>query len=180
METKKSKKATVITKNTIVSILVLAITVLNFLALAFALVDAKQEFPSGTDRFFANGFTFVFGKCPVIIESYENSLTFFSVCHLAVALILIAVLGIRFAVTKKANFGKFGIVSVIISAIFTILYFVLGCIAYSEAVAYGGIGFGYDVNTFAFIPFAFMIMLVAAYVLVRVKLPKDYKREIKK
>ena len=177
---KTAQSGTVITKNTIVSILVLAITVMNFLALAFALVDAKQEFISYTDSFFANGFTLVFGDCPVVIEEYSNLLVFFSVCHFAVAILMMALLGIRIAVKKKLSFGKLGMTSVVISSVFTTLYFILGCVAYSAATAYGGIGYGYDVNTFAFIPFAIMIILVASFVLVKVKLPNGYRKTLKK
>lgn len=177
---KTAQSGTVITKNTIVSILVLAITVMNFLALAFALVDAKQEFKTEIERHFANGFTLVFGECPMAIESYSNLLVFFSVCHFAVAILMMTLLGIRIAVRRKLSFGKLGMTSVVISSIFTTLYFVLGCVAYSAATAYGGIGYGYDVNTFAFIPFALMIILVASFVLVKVKLPQGYRKVIEK
>lgn len=182
MKKKKNaaQNATVITKNTIVSILVLAITVMNFLALAFSLVDARQEFKTEIERHFANGFTLVFGECPMAIEEYANLLVFFSVCHFAVAILLIALLGIHIAVKKKLNFGNLGMTSVVISSIFTTLYFVLGCVAYSAATAYGGIGYGYDVNTFAFIPFALMIVLLASFVLVKVKLPQGYRKVINK
>jgi hypothetical protein len=94
-----------------------------------------------------------------------------------VSFIIIALLSVRLVLTKRLSFGKLGIVSVVISAIFTTLYFVMGCIAFSEAKAYGGYGFGYDANTFAFIPFALMIILVASFILVKAKLPKNYKLE---
>ena len=174
------KKSIVLTKDKIVSILAIAIAILNFAALAFALVDAEQKFISYTDSFFANGFTLIFGECPIVIESYGTLLSFYSVCHFIAAIVIVALLSVRLAVTKRLNFGKMGMVSVIISAIFTTLYFVMGCIAFSEATAYGGIGYGYDANTFAFIPFVFMLILVASFILVKVKLPKNYKLEMKK
>ena len=176
---KDCSESTVITKNNIVSILVLAITVLNFLALVFALIDARIEYVSEeVDSHFANGFTLIFGKCPMAIEENENLLTFFSVLHFTVALIMLVALGIRLAVAKKLNFGKSGTACVVLSSVFTTLYFVLGCVAYAGAEVYRDLN--YSVNTFSFIPFALMIILVSSFILVKVKLPKNYKIVLKK
>ena len=180
MKKKNAQSKRFITKDAIVGILVLSIAVMNLLALLFALVDVKQEFLSDTDRFFANGFTVIFGDTPVVIESYETLLTFFCLCHFTVAVIVIAMLAVRLAVRKKLNFGKMGMSAVVLSAIFTTVYFILGCVAFSEATAYGGEGYGYSAHTFAFIPFALMIILVGAFILVKVKLPKNYKIVLKK
>ena len=99
---------------------------------------------------------------------------------LTVAVVVIAMLAATLAVRKKLNFGKMGMSAVVLSAIFTTVYFILGCVAFSEATAYGGEGYGYSAHTFAFIPFALMIILVGAFILVKVKLPKNYKIVLKK
>ena len=87
-------------------------------------------------------------------------------------------LAARLAIRKKLHFGKLGVTSIVLSSIFTTLYFILGCIAYSDAVDYADKGYG--AKTFAFIPFSLMIILVAAYILVRIKLPENYRIVIKK
>ena len=103
------KKSIVLNKDNVAAILVFAIAILNFAALAFALVDVTQKFISYTDSFFANGFTLVFGECPIVIESYDTFLSFYSVCHLVVSLIIIALLSVRLVLTKRLSFGKLGI-----------------------------------------------------------------------
>ncbi len=180
---KKKKKAPqnsrVITKDAIISMLVGAIAILNLLTLAFAVIDAKIVFLSEeVDKHFANGFTLAFGSCPMIIESYENLFAFVCICHFIAALLIILLVALRLALGKAAKLGRLGTVSVIISSFFTTLYFVLGCVAYAKSEAYRNMG--YDVNTFAFIPFVLMIILAASFILVKVKLPKNYKITIKK
>ena len=175
----KSKKYYVITKNHIVFMLVCAIVLLNLAALAFAMVDAtEQHLGEASDRYFVNGFVAAFGECPVIVESYENLISFYCICHFVLALVLILAVGLRFATRRDFKLGKLAWVSVVFSFIFTTLYFVIGCIAYSDADDYADLY--YSVSTFSFIPFALMIVLVASFILVKIKLPVGYKIKVKK
>ena len=181
---KKKKKAPqnaiVLTKDNISSLIVIAAALLNVFTLLFALVDATQHMLSESDRHFASGFTLIFGECPMAIESYANLFKFACVLHLIVAAFVIAIVGVRLLVKRKLSLGKTGVAALVLSAIFTTVYFILGFIAYAEATAYADIGLGYSVGTFAFIPFALMVIAVASYILVRVKLPDGYRFVIKK
>lgn len=181
---KKKKKAPqnaiVLTKDNISSLIVIAAALLNFFALLFALVDATQQMLSESERHFASGFTLIFGECPMAIESYETLLRFLCICHLIAAAFVIVLIGARLLAKRRLSLGKTGVTAIVLSAIFTTVYFILGFIAYAEATAYGGIGYGYSVGTFAFIPFALMVIAVASYILVRVKLPDGYRFVIKK
>ena len=181
---KKKKKAPqnaiVLTKDNISSLIVIAAALLNVFALLFALVDATREFRTETEKHFANGFSLIFGECPMAIESYANLFKFACVLHLIVAAFVIVLVGVRLLVKRKLSLGKTGVAALVLSAIFTTVYFILGFIAYAEATAYGGAGYGYSVGTFAFIPFALMVIAVASYILVRVKLPDGYRFVIKK
>ena len=179
---KKKKKAPqnaiVLTKNNISSLIVIAAALLNVFTLLFALVDATQHTLSGPERHFASGFTLIFGECPMPIESYETLLRFLCICHLIAAAFVIMLVGVRLLVKRRLSLGKTGVTALVLSAIFTTVYFILGFIAYAEATAYAG--HGYSVGTFAFIPFALMVIAVASYILVRVKLPDGYRFVIKK
>ena len=179
---KKKKKAPqnaiVLTKNNISSLIVIAAALLNVFTLLFARVDATLEFPTEIEKHFASGFTLIFGECPMAIESYENLLKFMCVLHLIVAAFVIVLVGVRLLVKRRLSLGKTGVAALVLSAIFTTVYFILGFIAYAEATAYAG--HGYSVGTFAFIPFALMVIAVASYILVRVKFPDGYRFVIKK
>ena len=181
---KKKKKAPqnaiVLTKNNISSLIVIAAALLNVFTLLFALVDATHHTLSGPERHFANGFSLIFGECPMAIESYETLLRFLCICHLIAAAFVIMLVGVRLLVKRRLSLGKTGVAALVLSAIFTTVYFILGFIAYAEATAYADIGLGYSVGTFAFIPFALMVIAVASYILVRVKLPDGYRFVIKK
>ena len=168
---KKQKR--IIKKTFVTSALVIIIAAFNFLTPLFTVVKGGSDYLFEREFYRASGFSLAFSGYPPIVESTGNTLRVLCIIHLAVSVLLALVLG-AFALIKRASFlGRPGTASVVLSAIISILYFVIGIVAYFDASDYAGLY--YVCETFAFIPFIITIILTSLFFYVKYKMPDDIR-----
>ncbi len=160
------------TKEIIMAAILSSILLMNMLALCFAVVSGGITYLSGSESYFANGFTLAFDGYPIIVEGCGMWLRASSILHFIVAVLEIVTLAIYFAV-RGFKFGKLALALCIISEAFSVLYMINGIIAYSVASDYASLYF--DVSTLAFIPFILITLLFAAALIVKKKMPDNFK-----
>lgn len=175
-------------KRAIIAILIGAIAIMNLLAPLFAVISAREtNIHIGTnvpERYsyeytFANGFTLLFGECPVMIDEYAHWFWFSSLLHFIVAVFCVVVLLLLFFIRRGKPFGAFGGFSCFMALATSLIYMINGINADSIADKYAG-----DINfyayTLAYIPFIVIMVLITAVILIKFNLDDDYKFRFQK
>jgi hypothetical protein len=143
------------------SLAALGVALMNFIALAFTIVKGIQETKSGTEKFFANGYTLIFSDCPTELDSIGGWLAIYSKLYFFVAIAIILGLALSFFMKKELNFGKAGTATTIISSIMAVGYMINGIAANAEvSESYSPLYF--NSYTLAFIPAIIIIALASA------------------
>lgn len=164
-------------KQAIIMALTAAMALVNFLALAFTLVSGEFHSLSADESFFENGFTLAFGEAYIAVEECGAWLEFYCLLHFVLSLAAIAALALRALLRSGKTFGFVGVVAVALSAVTSTAYFVSGCVASSIAEKFGG---GcYEVVSLAFLPFATVLIMLAALFAVQFLMPDDYVIRLK-
>ena len=168
------KKQKIIIKKTFVaSALVIIIAAFNFLTPLFTVVKGGSDYLFEKEFYRASGFSLAFSGYPPIVESTGNTLRVLCIFHLAVSVLLALALGAFALIKRTACLGRLGTACAVLSAIISVLYFVIGIIAYSDASDYAGLY--YVCETFTFIPFIITVILTAFYFYAKHKLPDELR-----
>lgn len=141
------------------SLVALGVALMNFIALAFTIVKGIQEMMSGTDKFFANGYTLIFSGCPTELDSIGGWLTIYSRLYFFVAIAIALGLAASFFMKKELDFGKAGTATTIISSVMAVGYMINGIAANAEVKGYAS-SLYFTHYTLAFIP-AIIILALA-------------------
>ena len=150
---------------------VIALAVLNLLALAFTVVRGGIDYLVESEFYYANGFSLAFSGYPLIVEKVGVWLRIYSAAHLVFALVLLLMLGVFFLSKRTLDFGGLGLFSVITSFVLSALYMTHGIIAFLTASDYAT-GY-YECSTAAFIPFILSLILTAAYFILKYRAPEE-------
>lgn len=168
---RKNKTVRIVKKNEVMSLLTVALVVMNILALVFTVVRGEISFLSGEESFYSNGFTLVFSGYPEIVEGCGNVLRVLSVLYLSLSLVLALWLAVFSLVKRSVDFGRLGVFFAVSSAVLSAFYMTLGIIAYSAANDYADLY--YRCSTAAFWPFVFSALMTSAYFTVKYKMPSE-------
>ena len=142
------------------SLAALGVALMNFIALAFTIVKGIQETKSGTEKFFANGYTLIFSDCPTELDSIGGWLVIYSKLYFFVAIAIALGLAASLLLKKELNFGKAGTATTIISSVMAVGYMINGIAANAEVSGYASLYF--TSYTLAFIPAIIIIALASA------------------
>ena len=156
-------------KNDVLTTLVFVTVILNILALAFTVVRGRIQFLSGSESYFANGFTLVFDGYPAIVEGCGNTLRVCLSLYFGLSVLLALSIAVLCLVKRSFDFGRFGLFAVIASLILSVLYMVFGIVAYSVASDYARLY--YECSTAAFWPFVLSALLSISYFWAKYRMP---------
>ena len=169
MNTKKK----VIKKEYVLAAIAALASLMNLITPLFTVVRGGSDFLSGSEYFYANGYTLAFDGYPVIVEGCGAWLRVYCVFHLCVALVAVIMIALVALIKRSLSLRGFGIASVIISAVMSLMYTVNGFIAYGAASDYAGLY--YECSTAAFIPLVISVFVTVSYFVIIKKMPDEFE-----
>ena len=165
-------------KTTFLSSIICAVALLNLITLVFPVAVGEFSTLSGVESFYANGFTFAFGRVPVFVDRSANWMKLFALIQFTASIIIIVLLLCYVLIRRSFDLKSLSIAVFSVSGVTGLGYLIVGLVAYLPASEIELDN--YSSLTAVFVPMILLVVLISTYFLVKTQMPDGYSFKKKK